>query len=170
MMRKIIFINVNILDIQMQQKSYILLLLMLLWIIVCLKNRPFIGIKLNKIDVLSNEASAILLFAGCLYFSDVDEFIKPFIFIIILMSNASFLYSIFKVSFDISLKTKMKNTFLIKMIQKIQTIYLVFKKSIMTTSYRPNPFEYYRNLRDNMKKVENKKKVRFDKLQKPFVV
>jgi len=170
MMRKIIFINVNILDIQMQQKSYILLLLMLLWIIVCLKNRPFIGIKLNKIDVLSNEASGILLFAGCLYFSDVDEFIKPFIFIIILMSNASFLYSIFKVSFDISLKTKMKNTFLIKMIQKIQTIYLVFKKSIMITSYHPNPFEYYRNLRDNMKKVENKKKIIFNKLQKLLVV
>ena len=168
MIRKILFININIIYMKMEQKAYCLLFLMLFWFVFGLKTRPFNGVKLNQIDAFSNAASVFLIFSGCLYFFDVNNFIKPYIFITLIVINVWYLMNISRICFKTYLLNN-KNPKLKKVVLNFKNIYFSVRVALLTTFYRKNVFRYFRDIkreiRRNIHKIGIKKRMKFNILK-----
>ena len=113
--KKIILIDMQLFNINMQQKAHFLLFMTLSSTYLTIISEPFNDYGLNYINNLSNLSSSLVLFCGCLYLFDVNEFVKPLLYILIILINAIFVARIgknlIKIAFSLLKNRKIKSFF-----------------------------------------------------------
>jgi len=90
MFRKIFFIFLSIIAIDVFLKGVILLSVSFISLFLVLQKQPFILSKLNDLEYKSNFAALITLFVGNLYLCDISQVIQDICFVLILLTNTLF--------------------------------------------------------------------------------
>ena len=164
--RKIIFIDLQIPNIKIEQKAHFLLFFTMFWSYFSSKNKPFIDEKLNKIDNYSNLSSCVILFCGCLYLFDVNSFMKPLLYFTIILINAIFLAIFAKncIFIVFILAAKKKAGFGSKIPNFCQNLLFSFEK-IKFTIWIPY---YFREIYRDFKKTKKRIKSNFNIEQQPL--
>ena len=128
MYRKMIFIFFTILsNISNREKTVILLLISSFSLYETLKYKPFILSSLNKLEIYSNFAALVSIFAGSLYVLEVSNEIKAITFCVIILRNTTFTIKWIISVFDIIMTTFSSKIF--RCCPKLIEFYAIFKKS-----------------------------------------
>lgn len=145
MYRKIIFIVINLLNINSLTKVTLLLFISTLVFLITYFTRPFVFAPLNQIELYSLMSAIITLFAGALYISDVNDYLKAISFMVILLVNFAFvltwLFSLLNIVFETNFN---------KMKEKCPALaykLMAFLKTLQKTKRSWNFFKYVKRMR-----------------------
>ena len=147
----------QIFQVNIHQKGHFLLFLTLLWTYLTVKHKPFNDLNLNSIDNFSNVCSTVILFCGCLYLFEVNLFVKPMLYLVIVIINVMFV-TIFAKACIIIAFSMVKNKRINIAISKISAIFGIFQKSISKTKFNIRIFKYFKDLFANYKREQIKKR------------
>ena len=124
----------QIFNVNIRQKGHFLLFLTHFWTYLAVKYKPFNDLSLNRIDNFSNVCSSVVLFCGCLYLFEVNNFVKPLLYLLILIINILFLMVFAKTCVSIILSL-LKNKRISKFRFEVSMFLLRMKKSIAQTRF-----------------------------------
>lgn len=146
MYRKILFISVNFFrGMEIFTKAAILLLFSATSVILTAFHQPFAMNKLNQLELYSNLAVCISIYAGALYVQDrVNETIKIFLFLFILFVNLIFGLMWLLLAFELFFFNHFKCFF--KYFPKLSKSLVVLGKSFSKTKFEWNLMKYANNL------------------------
>ena len=141
MFRKILLIDMQIFQIPIKQQCHLILILSVFWTFICLKNKPFDDSNLNIIDYYCNSVACIILFSGCLYLFGVNNFVKPAIFIFIILINVILLLKVIKSSLDVFLEIQIESL-LIGRFKILKILYFSLMSGFNLTKFQINICQY----------------------------
>lgn len=118
-------------------------------------SRPFLLKEMNILELYSNISASIVLFSGVLYLIGVNEYYGVFCFIIILITNLTFLLLWFESLMEIIIKIYFEN--LMRLCPKYLMKLLVLLKAFKFANSSWNLLEYFSNLVKTYKEIIQKK-------------
>ena len=152
MNRKIIIIGFLLIsDLQTNQKIIYLLFVCTLSYFLTLKNKPFMGKRLNILEEEANLSVLLTIFSGSLFILNIDDLTKGITFIAILIINLRFLVIWFIPVVKIYLMVYGKRIF--KYFPKLINFVAIWQFTSNTTDFEYNlprfMFQFARNLINN---------------------
>lgn len=133
MYRKIIFIFFYVFqNMSLMTKGSLLLFFGSLFIYLISKTKPFLYSNLNLLEFRSNFSVLITVFAGCLYITEFNEFIKFISFAFVVIINLRFLFKWIHAVIDIMIKQYYSQ--LEKFMPNCLKFYFLFKKTFFVRS------------------------------------
>ena len=150
MFKKILFLDMQLFNIPIQQKCCFVLFLSIAWNYLCLKNKPFNDFDLNIIDTYSNLSISIIAFSGCLYVFDINEFMRPILYVIILLLNSFIAAKVIKSILDVVLQIE-DNYEIFGRFNDLKISYYSLKISLNTTSFSFNICKYFADVLQSFK-------------------